>query len=204
MVDNFNFFAMRYLNDWCADDRRFVTGLASPDRVTQLGSLGEAATYYGVARTLKYCDEKDRFGCALDALNATPPPRSDGAAVAAVRNLAGELQAKYGKNVISAASKFLWLRYRWPIVIYDSRAVACLRSCGQKFYPYDYADYRNAWQSEFTKRASAVEAACNELARVRDFSLANSIDHKTFVDWSSSQWFHERVFDKFLWWNAGG
>jgi hypothetical protein len=202
VYENFKFFAMRYLNDWCSDDRAFFHGLASTDKSEQLKVLKRAATYYGVARTLKHCGEKNRLECALDALKRMRRPDNDGAAIAAVCGLAKDLQLKYGKNVISAASKFLWLEHRWPVVIYDSRAVACLGSCRRKFNPYDYADYRNAWQSEFAKRAGTIRAACDQLHRAREFSLADSLSDDEFAETIRSPWFHERVFDKFLWWNA--
>ena len=34
-------------------------------------------------------------------------------------NVAGELGMVYGKTPLSAASKFLWMRFGSPIIIYD-------------------------------------------------------------------------------------
>ena len=46
-----------------------------------------------------------------------------------------------------------------------------------------------------------MRSACAELARVSDFSPDNETDEH-LRSTIASRWFHERVFDKFLWWNG--
>lgn len=203
-LENFRFFAMHYLNDWCLDDHRFVSGLQpTNDTATRLEHLREAASYYKVVRNLKTIEEKERLSGALTAIDSISPPTSDEAVDPAVNALAAALQSIYGMNVISAASKFLWLRYRWPVVIYDDRAIQCLRASGCRIGMCDYGGYRREWKRRFAEREVVIREACAELERVKDFSLASWVPEGNFRDITSARWFHERVFDKFLWWNAG-
>jgi hypothetical protein len=201
---NFKFFALHYLNDWYSDDSRFVAGLSSDNgREERLDRLREAATYYKVARTLRTINE-DRLAGALCALDAVKPPITEENVDVTVCDLAKTLQAIYGTTATSAASKFLWIRHRAPVIIYDGRAIGCLKSRSEAFRQCDYPGYRKEWLRQFVDHEESIRTACTQLIAVKDFSLAAAISDEKLNYLVENRWFHERVFDKFLWWNAGG
>jgi hypothetical protein len=202
-IENFRFFAMHYLNDWCLYDNGFVTGLEpTNDTASRLEVLWDATKYYKVIRNLKKVQEETRLAGALAAIDSVATPITDNTVDAAVDKLAAALNAIYGMNVISAASKFLWLRHRWPVVIYDAQAMKCLRESGCRIGVCDYAGYRREWRKQFSKREAVIREACADLERVKEFSLADWLPEENFRELTGARWFHERVFDKFLWWNA--
>jgi hypothetical protein len=201
-LENFGFFALHYLNDWCSDDRHFVAGVqpekATPERVA---SLWKAAVYYKVTRTLPTIQE-ERLAGALAAIDEVATPITDATVDAAVCGLATRFRELYGRYAISAASKLLWVRHQSPVVILDGQADLCLRSTGCRFDKGDYRGYRREWRRRFTDREQAIREACTDLRRARDFSLASAMPSEEFATLTASRWFHERVFDKFLWWNS--
>src|SRR5688500_18485086 len=100
-LDNFYFFAMKYLDDWCSDDSRFVAGLspANPTPV-RLDALWEAAKYYKVTRTLPTVDGEDRLAGALQAIDSVPAALSEATVDEAVVGLATRFQSLYGRYAI--------------------------------------------------------------------------------------------------------
>lgn len=119
-----------------------------------------------------------------------------------VNELAGQFKSDYGKTLLSAASKFLWIIHQSPVIIYDSRALTCLRwLTGKNITERAYAEYRKEWLEQFETRKVDISSACDQLPRIKDF--APSTSHETELESIvTSAWFHERVFDKFLWWNG--
>jgi hypothetical protein len=201
---NFRFFALHYLNDWCCDDSRFVTGVSpEQDAATRLESLWEAAKYYKVTRTLPTLDGEERLAGALQAIDAVPVPITEATVDQAVCELAARFQELYGRYAVSAASKLLWIRHRWPIVILDDRASQFLWANGGTFRQGDYPGYCVEWRSQFARHEQAIRRACGELVGVKCFSLAGEMPDADLEQLVSSPWFRERVFDKFLWWNSG-
>lgn len=202
--ENFRFFAMHYLNDWCSDDRRFVAGLAPEnDRKSRLATLWEAAKYYKITRTLPTITGEVRLAGALDAIDQVPSPMTEAVVDDAVCGLANSFDTLYGRYAISAASKLLWLRHQWPVVILDERADLCLRASGCRFGKGDYRAYKREWRRRFAERELDITAACAALWEVKRFSLASEMPDVEFGPLTGSNWFRERVFDKYLWWNAG-
>ena len=198
-------FAFSYLNDWCRYDSRFVDGLSpSKGQVDRLRCISEAVIYYGVARTLREIDEPNRLGTALTALDRVTGPIAVDAVDSIVCGLAEAFQSAYGRYAISAASKLLWIRYRSPVVIYDSQAIACLnKTVSGNLREGEYKPYRQEWLRQFAEREESIRSACAELCRVKDFSLAHAMSDAELMELVSSRWFQERVFDKYLW-SGGG
>lgn len=203
-MENFKFFALQYLNDWCRYDSRFVDGLSrSRGRDDRLLCMQEAAKYYKIARNFKTLPNEQRLDNALQALDAMGDSIADENVDAIVCELADTFRSVYGNYNLSAASKFLWLRHRAPVVIYDSRVIQYLnKGCESRLGP-DYAKYRTEWLSQFAKREACIRSACTELVRVKEFSLAHAKSDEDFTSLIGNSWFHLRVFDTFLWWNAG-
>lgn len=201
MDDNFKFFALAYLNDWWQYDRNFVLGLSpSGNRNVRASRLADAATYYNIIRRFP----EGSMAEVLDLVDATfgmMGPLTIHNVDLVVTALAELFNQVFKRGVeISSASKFLWIRQQTPVVILDRRAKDCLVLLGAKL-DGKYASYRAEWIKQFDEREQDIQNACAELVRVKDFSPSDETDeHLSAV--INSRWFHERVFDKFLWWNG--
>lgn len=204
MLENFRFFAFAYLDDWWQYDSLFVKFLSlDQNREVRLHWLGEAANYYQVSRRFKGIETKG-WGKALDALDEMGNGITQENVDSTVSTLAKKLKSAYDTSgeELSAASKFLWIRHQSPALVYDSRACTCLTALGEKMAG-DYTGYRNAWLGRFDKREESIRLASAELVPLKDFAP----DEETAQCLGSivaTRWFHERVFDKFLWWNGKG
>ena len=109
--------AFTYLNEWMWRDQRFTACLgyeADGDTTETEGRecLVEVATAYGVIRNFKKT-AGPRLAAAYKALRRVGLPTRDDR-VETVENMMGELQREYSKNLLSAASKFLWMRFKSP------------------------------------------------------------------------------------------
>lgn len=201
------FCALDYLNAWCRNDKRFfeaLSGAKSSDDIARLRCLRDVANDYRIARNFKTLARERRLAAALRALDAVTVRITESNVVSSVDDLAKTFKRTYGTRSISAASKFLWFKFRSPVVIYDSRAREYLnRKCRPKIAGSDYKKYRTEWLRQFANCRDDIRSACTELRRVKDFSPAADISDGKFSSLVGAKWFHERVFDKFLWWNGG-
>jgi len=204
-VDDFKFAALGYLNNWFQYDKRFVEGLRSGDISVKLKSLRGAANAYHVTRNFKTCadeDDKNRLQHALAALEEVGGSSVTEEDVdAKVCKLASEIERLYGKHTVSAASKFLWFRYRSPVVMYDSQARGYLQGLCKKDCS-TYQSYRATWRERYAAEEDSVRDACAELVHVKSFSLAREVDDEALQSLVREEWFQERVFDWFLWGNG--
>jgi hypothetical protein len=204
-MENFKFFALQYLNEWYLDDSRFVAGFKSDSRDVRLGYIQETVKYYGVNRTFEKIQEEKRLDKALSALEATSCSLTDGNVDSVVCNLAKAFRSIYKRNAISAASKLLWIRYQAPVVIYDDNAYQFLKKTFVgKLKERDYPNYRQEWLRQFANRKDRIQSACDDLLVVKAFSLAHGDADENIKCIVGNRWFRERVFDKYLLWNAGG
>ena len=95
---------------------------------------------------------------------------------------------------MSATTKFLWLKVKHPIVIYDSRARIALKAKN------DYFAYYKKWRGAFTSCQSLIRDTCLGLYKVHMYAIDQKAGTPEYIKEVSSQsWFHERVFDSYLW-----
>lgn len=200
-MNNFNYFAIKYLNDWVEWDKPFINKLKSKVSSEQILGLHDAAKYYKITRNFKKISE-NRFEGVNNTLKNVRGSITVNNVDKKVLNLSNSLKSIYGKNVISAASKLLWLKYKSPVVIYDQRAFNWLKQKGHKISIGDYATFRDAWLTEYEKERKNIKLACTKLSSVKEYSLAYSYTKKEVSEISSKNWFSERVFDKYAWFNA--
>lgn len=206
LLENFNFFAFAYLNDWWQYDRHFVAGLSlSNSGNVRLYWINEAASYYQIGRRFpKKKDGGERLGKALDRLDVVLQQAgtlTEQNVDEVVTTLAEKFNADYENGIeISAASKFMWIRNKTPVVIFDSRASACLPRLGATL-DSSYAKYRCEWLRCFEQREETIRAACNDLLELKKYAPDAEMQ-KNVTAIVTSRWFYERVFDKFLWWNG--
>ncbi|WP_129591359.1 hypothetical protein [Salinicola tamaricis] len=204
-MENFNYFALMYLNDWYWWDKPFSERIGGPDKDDSLEAFHGAAKYYKVTRNFSGLKNEKRLATAEALVLDVKGPISANEACETVRALAASFQEKYGKNAISAASKLLWLRFKSPIIIFDGRAVAWLRANKYKVpYGASYDTYCEKWLLAFDRHEERIREACEGLINVKQYSLVAEENHGELEGLVRQRWFLERVFDKYLWFNAAG
>jgi hypothetical protein len=205
---NFKYFALHYLELWLSKDRRFCKALAGGNETEKLGALKEAAAFYRVARNLAKVHDVEkqenkvlRYKPVLDVIDALDPIAFQGARLTtSIMEVERKISLRYGdRRVLSLTTKFLWLKMRSPILIYDSRARKALRArLG------DIDDYYSRWRTEFDSFGNEINAACELLHKVHEYSAPNAATPRYIQEIASQLWFKERVFDVYLWDSGGG
>ena len=204
-MNKFKYYGMMYLNDWFQSDKVFVAGISSKNTTESLKVFNRAAKYYKVTRNFPVLEGEERLAMARKLVLNVRDPITDKNVSKKVEALSDRFKASYGRNAVSAASKFLWLRFKCPVVIYDSRALAWLRCNDYDVSSSDgYDVYRKCWLEAFSDDLPEIKKACEGLYKVKSYSLACDESDKDIINVTQSRWFQERVFDKYLWFNAGG
>jgi hypothetical protein len=168
-----------------------------------LSALERAGAFYGVARNLptKFDVKKNvkRYQPVLEILDAVSKEQFNDDPVNTVNRILEierEISAKYGdKRVLSLTTKFLWLKIKEPILIYDSQARIAVGSKDG-----DLADYYNKWGKGFTKHQKQIEKVSSRLSELNLYAVDQEVGTKECInDVSSKTWFHKRIFDIYLW-----
>ncbi len=107
-----------------------------------------------------------------------------------------EISKKYGnRGLLSLTTKFLWLKFKSPILIYDSQARIAVESRDG-----DLAGYYKNWLIEFENYKDEIQRVCLKLSQHNLYAVDQSIATKEYINKiSTNKWFHERVFDIYLW-----
>jgi len=203
MTQAFEHSANQYAHLWLRSERSFVEALADDDADARLVAIQRAAGYFRIARNLPTAFDirrgLQRLAPIRDLLQAPSlrliDAQSLGQVVESFRHQLGALYG--GKDLLSAATKFLWLLRGDPIIIFDSQARFALGT------PYaNYDAYVDKWREAYTKFADTIQSACDSLPRNRDTEPnlhARSERARIGID---HEWFRHRVFDIHLW-NVG-
>ena len=199
MNKNFHYFAMSYLNDWLDIDCSLFKRLNSQCAQTGREALFGIAKQYRVIRCFRteYENKVKRLEPAYDRLQKINESDLKKSAIYAVNKLETKLARHYRQKTLSAASKFLWFKFRSPVVIYDSRAVRTLK---QKTTD-DYKTYYLAWQEKYECYEEKIKQCCDLLPEAKEYVVTDLSEGK-ICEIVSEPWFRERVFDKFLYYNG--
>lgn len=161
--------------------------------------LVEVANYYRVMRTLKTQTnprEKMRLADAYELLLQVEHPTAS-SPVEQVEALKRDLGRVYGNQPLSAASKFLWMRFRSPVIIYESLAARWLKK-NSVYRDGSYSNYCQNWREQYEKHEDSIRNACGDLVNVKTFTLAADLPDREIVELTSNTWFRERVFDHYM------
>jgi hypothetical protein len=176
-----------YAGYWTGKENWMVSGLQSTDVQTRLNALQKAAGYFRIARSFRNAYDVDKGLPRLAPLLAvlehyrTIRIKPD-SLIAAIEDARVRLGAPYGgRNVLSAATKLLWMLHKAPVIIFDSQVRIALGTAHG-----DYESYVRAWRAGYDSVESDVRDACS-------FALGASKDHVT------TDWFRQRVYDIYLW-----
>lgn len=201
---NFNYFALHYLKLWLTKDRKWCEVLAGDHEDKKLAALAEAAVHYSVARNLPKAFDFEkgipRYKPVLDAIDNLDPITFQGdRLIPSIVEVGSQISETYGgQDLISLTTKFLWLKMKSPVVIYDARAMKAL-SAKRK----DIEDYYSRWRKQFASHGNEINAACELLPKAHKYSAPNAATPQYIEGIASQPWFKERVFDVYLW-DLGG
>jgi hypothetical protein len=200
---NFHYAVHTYVDNWVVCDReaRKVLGFESKSMPTDeeaCEQLMKVANIYSIARNFR----KEEVGCARlspvwTALKEIRQPSCDKEAMSCVDKLVETLKPTYGHELTSAASKFLWMRFAHPIIIYDSLTWNWMCDHGGCSRTGNYGNFYDAWRKNFEENQKEIGTACEELlnANVTRFLCPREDEEKEFEQAVKSRWFAERVFD---------
>jgi len=195
--------ATQYAHYWLRKERSVVEALADGDEDTRRTALQRAAGYFRIARNFPRAFDVGRGLTRLAPVHAllrAPSLRrlDRDNLTEVVDSFRHQLGGLYGgKDLLSAATKILWLTHGDPVIIFDSQARIALGT------PYaNYDAYVDAWRDAYMSYAVAIRRACSSIPR--DRALAPDPDAlseraRVGVD---HDWFRHRVFDIHLW-NVG-
>lgn len=191
------FCALRFLLQWERSERKLHEQMKDSPTVDH---LLQSLNYFKVARSFKDLSKPSKKARILSDLSEIGSRKADLPEVK-VKDLAKRFSSEFGKCNISAASKLLWLSYRNPFVIYDSRAVKALKSArfGCKFAVGNYQEYSRHWRIKYKENEKNIRAAAEQLAGIRNFFPAWHGSKKELLKLVTSTWYLERVFDIYLW-----
>jgi hypothetical protein len=192
--------ALEYAGYWTDNEHSFVTALAGSDTQQRLATLQRASGYFKISRSFKRTFDVGagipRLQPVLDVLDrlatGTLTEKNLGTVV---RDLRRDLGRPYGnRDLLSAATKFLWLLRRDVVIIHDSQARLALNA------PHgDYDAYWELWHAAYSRRRDEVATACDRLS-LRANRLAKSPEaDRELRESAKAEWFQRRVFDIYLW-----
>ncbi len=201
----FKFCALHYLNLWLKDDRKFYQDFHSGN---ETDALMKAGALFKVARNLPeeydkngldepYRPEDHRYRHVREILQGyNDAILQKMGPVALVDEIQRRISSAYGnRGVLSLTTKFLWVKYRSPIVIYDRQAREALES-SKNSLAGNYEKFHASWATGYRRHEDEIAEACESLPKVRDYCLDSDADIAPLV---SQSWFRERVFDIYLW-----
>jgi hypothetical protein len=210
---SFEYCALQYLNAWLERDRAWCEALQTGSTKEKLEVLGSAAFFFRIARNLpltydvQATPKRKRYEPVLDIIDRATQADFQGDhdhLLTAIERIRKQIKDRYGgakgKDVRSATTKFLWLKFKSPIIIFDSRALRALADRKKVKRPCGLSEYYNAWRGFFNDHAGDVNKACAALKEVLDFSWNPKKAREIYdSEISGQRWFKEKVFDIYLW-----
>lgn len=200
MIQTFEYSSLYYLNQWLSYDKDYCLALSGSNQKEKLSALKSAGGFYRVARNLPTAfDEKigiERYQPVLDIIDNLSIDQFEKDPVKKILEIETEISNKYGnRGVLSLTTKFLWLKFKSPILIYDSQARIAVGSKNG-----DLQDYYENWLAEFENHKEEIQSVCTILSSLSLYVVDQRFADKKYIDEiSSNKWFHERVFDIYLW-----
>lgn len=191
----FEYCALRFLLQWQQRESALHHQIAGSPSLQQVRS---ALQYFQVARTFKGLRSDKAAQAVADALRQVDR-NTQLSAEEKVTTLASRFRESFNRFNLAAASKLLWLKHRWPYIIYDSRAVKALRALGCKCENANYREYCKCWRNQYSRHEQRIKQAASRLHSVRRFLPQAYGTKEELITLALRQWFLERVFDIYLW-----
>jgi hypothetical protein len=190
---------------WLLHDCDCCHALKFGTREEKLAALRTAIGQYGIARNLPLSgDEKKglpRLKPLLDVIETVKHSDFRPDPVPAIRQVSAAISKRYGgRGKLSMTTKVLWLALKRPIIIYDSQARLALGTRAGDLEGF-YAEWRRAFQTH----AARIAKACEKLGKMGVYSVEDRRATPKYIHKvATTRWFHERVFDFYLWNKGNG
>ena len=205
----FEFCALYYLNWWSILDRKFVKAFSSGNLEKIMAILPAVMSSYRISRNFSMVYDVDsrsdcrRFEPVANIINDSKITEVNHSNyIEVVNNVREQIRVLYKKDLLSATTKLLWMKYRSPIIIYDNNAATALHRLGYRIKPGDYEGYASLWKKYYAEVSGDIETACKKLSSIRKFAeSANEtfFSEEYIRDITSQEWFRERVLDIYFW-----
>jgi hypothetical protein len=181
-------------------DKAVHDALREGNHEDKLAALRQAANFYGVARKLrKEFDEEiglPRLEPVLRVLEALQyEVVVENQPVDLVNKVREEISQKYGGwDTLSLTTKFLWLKYRDPVVIYDNSVRMAL-----DVEAGDYQQYLHGWRRQYHQKERLISEVCKRLPSVHRYAARTDFASPEYIrEVGEEPWFQRRVFDTYL------
>jgi hypothetical protein len=200
---NFHYAAYSYLDWYLLVDKPCIEALApgTTDEIACHG-LSKMAMSYSISRNLAINQtEALRFATALSFLRNFKGPKTNEEVANLVCDFSITLGRVYPRQsgttpvLLSAASKFLWMRFKSPVVMYDRYAWQWVKRTGKLAAAGSYSDYLRVWRENYDSSKKLISEACLEIVPFKKFTLAESMSDEELKGIVRQAWFQERVFD---------
>jgi len=205
--------SLSYLNQWLVHDSIYCDAINLPvDKVQEKSdALKKAGAYYSVARNLPTEHDSKagllRYQPVIEIIDTISQGDlgEDHQAIERIEQIAMEIGSKYERNVLSLTTKFLWLKVKSPVLIYDRNARIALNLLNKntkkdKIKEGDLGMFYSNWNKAFAEKEEEIKKVCQELSGTSLYTVDPSVATKDYIeDIASQRWFHERVFDNYLW-----
>lgn len=191
---SFDYYAMRYLLLWHQSERKLVDEFSE----NPAAALKSAMHSFRIARSFPGIADDVRAKYVVKAVHSMSPnvPAQN------VSLLAKKFEIKFDHLNLSAASKLLWIKYRSPYLIYDSRALRALKRYPIKVKSADYASYEGAWRCAYDGHKRDIDRAVYALVNLQPYVKHWHPTKDSLRKLVREPWFKQRVFDIALWENG--
>ena len=189
--------ALHYIDLWLSVERLQCKAMSRGTKEEKLRALARFAYDYRVARNLsRENDTTPKYKPVLDIIDRVKRHQFTGSKlVPKILKVEEQISEQYkGRRVLSATTKFLWLKIKSPIILYDSRLRATLGTTNG-----DLDEYYSKWKEAYESCSSEIDAACQSLIGVREFMSDTKVTPNYVKAITSKRWFKKRVFDSYLW-----
>lgn len=195
---SFDFCALQFLNQWLEKEAEYCRLFALPSEEDQRHALVQAASHFRIARNLPTKFEKEnswtRYEPVLSILSEMTSISSDNVEDV-VEDAQREISKCYGgRKVLSLTTKFLWLKVKSPVRIYDSQARVALGTAEG-----DFRSFNKAFTECLYKCEGEIQRACSKLKSVIPYTADPAMSPSDVEAITSQLWFKERVLDIYLW-----
>jgi hypothetical protein len=192
--------AIEYARLWVTRERQLVTDFAAPSKARRLAALQRAGGYFRISRNFPMVYDVEaglkRLAPALAAIDRVSTDAVTSHSLPSViASLRRELGRSYGdRDLLSAATKFLWLRHREVVIIFDRQARLALGTPSG-----DYDRYLTTWYSGYADREVEIEYSCSQLASSKAPLAPDAAVDQEVRELAGAEWFRRRVYDGYLW-----
>jgi len=192
MSPTFEYCTLKLLNMYIKEEKAFLDilspNLNSHVEAIKVNTLYKISILYSVHRFKGF--KKEKMKTLFSAYNKVELINNNPADVvnSFSKDIANVFETE--RSFISMSSKLLWFKFKSPVIIYDTRAKKAI-----KYKSDNYAEYIKEWEKQYLKKQAQIKTACNNVAKLDKSFFYSGFNRKILQE----KWFHERVFDIYLW-----